>query len=73
MHIMDVDFFAERTDKLAQWETFLKKSRLPDVPEDFSMIMKGFGEFLHPLTEACENQKRFEKNWLPGGPWQPAT
>ena len=65
--------FAERTDKRAQWKTFLKKSQLPDIPEDFSKIMKDFGEFLRPVIEASENQRRFEVNWLPGGPWQPAS
>ncbi|MBN1382190.1 MAG: nucleotidyl transferase AbiEii/AbiGii toxin family protein [Deltaproteobacteria bacterium] len=64
--------FAERTDKQAQWKTFLKKIQLPDVPKDFSTIMKDFGEFLYPVTEASENHRRFEEKWLPGGSWQPA-
>ena len=65
--------FADRSDKRAQWKTFLKKSQLPNIPEDFSMVMKDFGEFLRPVTEASESQRRFEENWLPGGPWQPVT
>jgi predicted nucleotidyltransferase component of viral defense system len=63
--------FAERSDKQAQWKTFLKKIQLQDVPKDFSTIIKDFGEFLYPVTEASENHRRFEEKWLPGGPWQP--
>lgn len=65
--------FAERSDKQAQWKTFRKKNQLPDILEDFSAVMKDFGEFLHPVAEASENRKHFDKNWLPGGPWHPAT
>jgi len=65
--------FAVRPDKQAQWKTFRKKIQLTDIPEDFSAIMKDFGGFLHPLTDASENKQRFEKKWLPGGPWQPST
>jgi len=65
--------FAERTDKQAQWKTFRKKNQLPDVPENFSTVMKDFGEFLRPVAEASENRRRFDENWLPGGPWQPAA
>ncbi len=65
--------FAERSDKQAQWKTFLKKNQLPNIPEDFSTIMKDFGEFLRPVTEASESHRRFEEKWFPGGPWQPAS
>ena len=65
--------FAGRTDKRTQWKTFLKKNQFPNIPEDFSTIMKDFAEFLRPVTEASENHRRFEENWLPGGPWQPPS
>lgn len=65
--------FAERSDKQAQWKTFRKKNQLSNIPEDFSTVMKDFREFLRPVAAAGENRKRFDKNWLPGGPWQPAT
>jgi len=65
--------FAEKSDKQAQWKTFRKKNQLPDIPKDFSTVMKDFGEFLRPVAEASENRRRFDKNWLPGGPWQPAV
>ena len=63
--------FAANANKRAQWTTFLRKARIPGISEDFPAIMEGIGEFLHPVAEAGKNQRRFEKEWLPGGPWRP--
>ena len=63
--------FAAGADKQTQWTTFLRKAQLPGISDDFPTIMEGIGEFLRPVAEASENQRRFEKEWLPGGPWRP--
>jgi hypothetical protein len=63
--------FAARAEKRSQWTAFLRKAQIPGKSEDFPMIMEGIGEFLHPVAEASENQWRFEKEWLSGGPWRP--
>jgi predicted nucleotidyltransferase component of viral defense system len=63
--------FADRSVKQAQWRGFLKKIQIRGIPQDFLIIMKGFREFLHPVAEASENRRPFEKKWAPGGPWQP--
>ena len=62
--------FADRSDKQTQWTTFLRKAQITGIPEDFPVIMAGMGKFLHPVAEASEKQLRFEKEWLPGGPWE---
>jgi len=62
--------FAARSDKRTQWTTFLRKAQIPDISDDFSMIMEVIGAFLYPLTKASEQQRRFEKEWPAGGPWQ---
>ena len=62
--------FAASADKRAQWTAFLRKAQIPGISEDFPVIMKEIREFLHPVAEASENQRRFEKKWLPGGPWR---
>ena len=62
--------FADRSDKQTQWTTFLRKTQITGIPEDFPVIMAGMGKFLHPVAEASEKQLRFEKEWLPGGPWE---
>ena len=62
--------FADRSDKQAQWTTFLRKTQITGIPEDFPVIMEGMRKFLHPVAEASEKQMGFEKEWLPGGPWQ---
>lgn len=63
--------FADRSGKHVQWKTFLQKTQIPGISEDFPMIMESIRKFLHPIAEASENQGRFEKEWLPGGPWRP--
>jgi predicted nucleotidyltransferase component of viral defense system len=62
--------FAASANKQAQWSAFLRKAQIPGISEDFPMIMEEIGEFLYPVVEAYENQRRFEKEWLPGGPWE---
>jgi hypothetical protein len=62
--------FAASSDKQAQWTAFLRKAQIPGISEDFSIIMYEIAEFLYPVAKASENQWRFEKEWLPGGPWQ---
>lgn len=63
--------FADRSDKQIQWKTFLRKAHTSDTSDEFPMIMDGIGAFLYPVVEVSEKQGRFEKEWLPGGPWQP--
>ena len=62
--------FAAGAAKLTQWTTFLRKAQLPGISDDFPTIMAHIGEFLRPVAEASENLRRFEKEWLPGGPWR---
>jgi len=62
--------FAARSDKRTQWTTFLRKAQIPDISDDFSIIMEGIRTFLYPISEASEKRKRFEKEWPAGGPWQ---
>jgi predicted nucleotidyltransferase component of viral defense system len=61
--------FSDRSEKRAQWTTFLRKARLSGNMADFSMIMAGIGVFLRPVVEVIEYKGRFEKDWPPGGPW----
>jgi len=63
--------FATSANKRAQWSAFLRKTQIPGIWEDFPIIMRKIGEFLHPIAEASKHQRRFEKEWLPGGPWRP--
>jgi predicted nucleotidyltransferase component of viral defense system len=63
--------FAASANKQAQWAAFLRKAQIPGISEDFPVIMEEITEFLYPVAEASGNQWRFEKEWLPGGPWRP--
>ncbi len=61
--------FADRADKQTQWTAFLRKSQISGISGDFSRS-GGMRKFLQPVAEASEKQLRFEKEWLPGGPWE---
>jgi len=61
--------FAIRFNKQIQWSAFLRKSPMGEVPEEFSIIMKGVQDFLLPVTMETENENLFESEWPPGGPW----
>ena len=62
--------FSGKSDKRIQWTTFLRKAQIPDITDDFSIIMEGILTFLYPISEASEKDKRFEKEWPAEGPWQ---
>lgn len=62
--------FADHSDKRTQWSSFLRKSKIADISEDFSAIMEEIRIFLYPVANAIEKGVRFEEAWLPEGPWQ---
>ena len=62
--------FAYHSDKQTQWSSFLRKSKISDVSENFSTIIEEIRIFLFPIANAIEKEVRFEKAWRPKGPWQ---
>ncbi|MCX5977219.1 MAG: nucleotidyl transferase AbiEii/AbiGii toxin family protein [Coprothermobacterota bacterium] len=63
--------FSGRSDKQTQWIAFLRKAQISGIVNGFPMIMASIGAFLRPVAYAIENSRSFEKQWPPGGPWQP--
>ena len=61
--------FANRTDKLTQWEAFIRKGMFEQAPKTFIYLMEEIRAFLFPLTESIEKKKSFNVRWTPGGRW----
>ncbi len=62
--------FADNSDKRTQWISFLRKNKMLDIPEDFSVIMEEIQNFLQPIAKAIEKGVHIEKTWPPKGKWQ---
>jgi hypothetical protein len=63
--------FGQNSDKLKQWQAFLKRNQLDVNGSDFTAIIRDLGHFLLPPLLAIADNPDFSKTWLPGGPWTP--
>lgn len=66
------DNFAQDPGKQAQWEAFLRRYRLADemgIPRTLSEIVQSIASFLRPVLQAILEERCFEQEWSPGGPW----
>lgn len=61
--------FATMPAKIAQWQAFLRKSRLADAPKDFSEVVSAIAEFLVPPASAVIAGRSFKQIWQAPGPW----
>lgn len=62
--------FAQSPDKIVQWNAFLRKNRLTDVPMDIQIIISFLAEFLGLVFEAAAGRNKLSSIWPPGGPWK---
>jgi predicted nucleotidyltransferase component of viral defense system len=62
--------FAEDLAKVAQWQGFIRKNRLTNVPQDFVVVIKAIAVFLGPVTKALAARKLYEAIWKAPGPWR---
>ena len=63
------DEFSNDTQKKLQWQAFIRKSRPENAPENFSEVMGIVSQFVLPLYQAIQEDKRFRMKWTNGGPW----
>jgi hypothetical protein len=64
--------FARSPRKQAQWDAFLRRYRLSEgagVPTTLFEAIQVIDSFLGPVLQAVLENRRFEKEWPPGGPW----
>jgi predicted nucleotidyltransferase component of viral defense system len=55
--------------KEAQWQGFIRRNRLQDIPGDFSVIVGAIVIFLAPISKALAANSPFKGIWKAPGPW----
>ncbi len=63
-------FFAD-SQKMVQWNAFIRKSRPEPSPDDFASAVSGVADLLLPVLSAIIGKASFEKTWLPDKGWVP--
>ncbi len=67
---MTEEFTSDRFKRL-QWQAFIRKMNVPEVPANLDTVIFDLKNFLlPPLKEAAINGT-FRFHWPPGGPWTP--
>jgi len=57
--------YYQNDEKLKQWQGFLRKSRVSDVPHGLGDIVGDIKIFLTPVLISILNEDKFEKTWKP--------
>ncbi len=66
------DAFGVDPERQVQWEAFLRRYRVNEetgVPTTLAEVIRLIAGFIGPVLEAVSEGRRFERRWLPGGPW----
>jgi len=64
------DLVVESEDKQRQWAAFVRRMGFQEPPEPFEKTVAAVRAFVMPVLEAIEEEKGFEKSWIPGGSWR---
>jgi hypothetical protein len=62
--------FAGDVTKQAQWEGFLRKTRLDGAPASLRSVIDELTPFLRPVAAAIQDALPFDSRWVAPGPWQ---
>jgi hypothetical protein len=62
--------FATDSGKQAQWQAFLHKSKLDNVPVRLQAVVDLLNQFLLPVARASSGGSVFDQLWQPSGPWK---
>ncbi len=57
--------------KQTQWQGFVRKTRLDDVPKSLQSVIDELVPFLVPVAAAVESGSTFDRFWTAPGPWGP--
>ncbi|MBC8421192.1 MAG: nucleotidyl transferase AbiEii/AbiGii toxin family protein [Desulfobacterales bacterium] len=68
--IFDPSFGKDGTRQV-QWQGFIKKARLSNVPGDFGGVVAGIKMFLEPPVRYLAERRTFKSTWKASGPWVP--
>ncbi|MCC5828357.1 MAG: nucleotidyl transferase AbiEii/AbiGii toxin family protein [Phycisphaeraceae bacterium] len=64
------DRFVTTPAKVAQWNGFIKNSRVAPAPTGFAAVVGHVEQFLKPIAQALAEDEAFERQWPAGGTWQ---
>jgi hypothetical protein len=56
-------------EKKAQWQGFVRKTKLPDTPELIDDVISDIKIFLEPLIISMAGKRKFQRIWNAPGPW----
>jgi len=62
--------FAKETSRQTQWQGFVRKNRLQDMPASFADIVEAIAVFLGPVMRALAAGEDFQGSWKAPGPWR---
>ena len=65
--------FASDVQKRAQWQAFLRKSRLAEAPSDLHEVVERLAVFLKPVLAAIVEGSGIGARWSPSGLWVQPT
>lgn len=57
--------FFQNDEKSKQWQGFIRKLKLSDVPRDLGNIAKEIKSFIQPVLTSIAYNKEFKKTWIP--------
>ncbi|MBW1790927.1 MAG: nucleotidyl transferase AbiEii/AbiGii toxin family protein [Deltaproteobacteria bacterium] len=57
--------YYQNDEKLKQWQGFLRKSRVSDVPKNLGDIIGDLKAFLEPILISILHKDKFKKTWKP--------
>lgn len=62
--------FVGDAGKEAQWQGFIRKSKLSDAPNVLKAVVDALVTFLSPAAGAVERGTPFDDRWMAPGPWR---
>ncbi len=65
---MTEEFTSDRF-KRTQWQAFIRKMNVPEVPANLDTVIFDLNNFLHPPLQAAATNEAFKFHWPTGGPW----
>ena len=57
------DEFKKNKEKKKQWEAFIRRTRMQNIPEDFEDILSQIIKFINPVYERILAEDDFIKSW----------
>jgi hypothetical protein len=67
---MTEEFINDRF-KRSQWQAFIRKISVSEVPANLDTVISNLKKFLHSPLQAAAVNETFKFHWPPGGPWTP--